>query len=158
LFRRLPSAGWLRPLVATLLVGTVLLNFVPASLRPDSCCAYFNQDDRQAFRWIRENTNAQALILISAYTAGRAVVGTDAGLWITPLTGRPAAEMPYNIDWSSPAAFEQACRFGAQETYVYAGGKASSFLMGKPSYGVGIRLAFQSGKTSVYQLVGCQHE
>ena len=155
LMHRLPAAGWQRPLVAALLAGGVLLNFSPNSLRPDNCCIYYTHDDQRAFEWIRENAAPRSIFLISSYQSGNATAGTDAGLWISFLTGRGTSQVPYNVDWNDPAALEQACRLGPAALYLYAGGKQFSFPTDQPAYAVLFEGAFRSGDVSIYRLRGC---
>ncbi len=156
LLERLPVVGWPRPVVATLFVGAVLLNFSPYSLRPDACCNYFSQDDQKAFQWIRENTSSRAIFLTAAYVAPEnTTVGTDAGVWITPLTGRATDLMLFNTDWTSSVVLDQACDLTAQPIYLYAGGKEFSFATDQHGNSDRLQPFFESGGTVIYRLLNC---
>lgn len=134
----------------------VLGSFSIKSLYPDTCCNYVNEDDQRAFQWISENKSSHTLFLIPAFGAGNQSIGTDAGIWISPLTGQPANKLPYNIDWASPTSMEEICRLGAKHIYVYAGGREYSFFIDETLSQNQLQPRFHSGQTVIYQVSACQ--
>jgi hypothetical protein len=68
---------------ASVLLGT-------ARVADPGSYTYLQPADREAFRWIRENTPPESTFLISSEFSynGRAVTASDGGMWIPLLTGR----------------------------------------------------------------------
>ncbi len=140
----------------TVLLATVLLGFSPKHFYPDACCNYFRADDQNAFQWIRKNATDHSLFLISAFEEQGQSIGTDAGIWITPLTGRPANKVQYNTEWTWPAEMQEVCRMGASDIYIYTGGQEYSFDGSRLSGLTFVRRVFASGRTAIYRVTGCQ--
>lgn len=149
-------AAKVRRLAFVIVAAGVLSNFSIKNLYPDSCCDYVKDDDQKALQWISNNTSDQTLFLISAFGAGSQSIGTDAGIWISPLTGQPANKLPYDIDWSSSTEMDEICGFGAAHIYVYAGGSEYSFFVDDTLSRGRLEPRFRSGQTVIYQVSGCQ--
>jgi len=145
-----------RWIVATVLVGCVMLNIRnSASLFPDSCCNYFQENDRLAFQWLQENTSDDSLILISSFDDNDKVFGTDAGIWITPLIGVNTNKLPFNTSWHVSDVIKDICSSGAKETYIYAGGRQNSFDNAQLVQQKWIDLVYKTGETEIFQVSKC---
>jgi hypothetical protein len=149
--------GTLRWSPVIVFVAFVLLSFRQGnSIYPDSCCDYFNENDRLAFEWIQANTSESTLVLISAFDNSGRIVGTDAGIWLSPLIGQPTNKLPFDISWDSSDEIEKICQLGTKEVLIYMGGRHSSFDNTELAYGRRAKLVFKSGKTHIYQVSECQ--
>jgi hypothetical protein len=135
----------------------VILNFAPkSSLVPNPCCNYFTEADRSAFQWIKGNSSEHTLFVISAFSAQQQKYGTDAGIWIYPLTGRGVNTLPYNTDWGLASFPEALCRFGAGQTFIYLGDADFSFKDSQLSRQPWLRLAFQQENVKIYEVTKCR--
>lgn len=151
-----PVTSFLRPTLATLFLAGVILSFLPNnSVYPDSCCNYFSESDRAAFRWLEQNSTDHTLVLIPSFDDNGRMKGTDAGVWLFPLLGQPTNKLPFNLDWSSREELESICRLNAGDTYIYQGGRDYSFDHEKLEKEIRAHLVFESGKTKIYQVDGC---
>ena len=145
-----------RWIVAAVLVGCIMFTIRnSASLFPDSCCNYFQKNDRLAFQWIQENTSDDSLILISSFDDNDKVFGTDAGIWIYPLVGVNTNKLPFNTSWYLPDVIKDVCSSGAKETYIYAGGRQNSFDHAQLVQQKWIELVYKTGGTEIYQVSKC---
>jgi hypothetical protein len=131
-------------------------------LYPSDCCVIVSQDDITAIQWLNENLPGGARILTASTDLnvlptdnyqGRA--GGDAGTWITPLTGRPIALLPFNTDFSQSQILETLC--GQQVNFVYVG-KTGWFFSdaGMSAQPDGYRLILDLPKARVYEVTGCK--
>lgn len=131
------------------------------SFYPSDCCSLVKSDDLVALNWLDRNLPSSSNILISSgemllTTSLPAVqnAGSDAGVWITPLTGRPTFSLPYYVDFGSPATLAAICQHSANEIYI--GGTGQSFnatsLDQKPAW---YRLILFLPRARVYQVLGC---
>lgn len=121
---------------------------------PDPCCAYYTPDDEKAFQWIKNNTNAEDLFIISTINANQHH-GTDAGIWIYPLTDRNTNKRLFNTNWSALEGFPNSCNTGTDNIFIYSGGKPSSFSTIGLSQLRWVEKVFESGKTTIYKVLKC---
>ena len=149
--------------VGLLAIGFVIVNAsFTYNFYPSDCCVIVGNDDVVAMDWIanqlpvetRIGTSSTQLKVISETSEGD--VGADAGIWITPLTGRMTFPLPYNSNFDEQAVWERICelRIG----YLYVG------EVGYPFDGGKIRLhpewykpLFSMSKTGVYEVTGCSN-
>ena len=77
-----------------------------------------------ALAWIEDNVPPGGRVVIAGAKSGdselRVFSGSDAGVWVTPLTERRTTLKPYNMKWTSPRTKAELCGLGS--AYVYAGG------------------------------------
>jgi hypothetical protein len=162
------SARWpekpLSPLVyvSDLFLILLLVNaFAHYNLYQANCCSIVGRDDLVAIDWMDKNLPARARILISstelrvlASDSPQGSAGTDAGIWITPLTGRRTIPMPYQSDFGQQAVFDTLCQRRAE--YIYVGERGAIFNNGLLSaHPDRYRLLLSMPKTKIYQVVGC---
>jgi hypothetical protein len=142
---------------ATLAVGLMVNFFIQGAFYPDRCCNYFTKDDQTAMQWIQDNTPPNSLFLISTFQNENRASGTDGGMWLGALTGRPTNKIPFNVTWESPIGMNAMCPSSNGPVYIYAGGGEFGFA-DKPLKNTGqFQAVFQSGDTTVYQVVNCPH-
>lgn len=154
--RSLPAAGYFRWLAASMPIAIIMVQFWAGhSMYPDACCEYYGAEDEKAFRWIRTNTTDRSLVLTSAFESGGQFFGTDAGIWIQPLTNRSTNKAAYDTEWSLTAELEQLCRAGARELYIYAGGRKFSFASSRLVQADWAEPVFRAGGTVIYQVSRC---
>ena len=112
-----------------------------------------------AMDWLKQNTPADARILIASadYSLGQATLrgaGTDAGLWVTPLTGRVAVTFPHFSDFRQASIHDQLC-YG-NISYLYVGGKDMSFnadiILTSPDW---YRVVLSLANARIVQVLGC---
>ena len=102
------------------------------SFSPSPCCNFINADDIAAMTWVRKNTPADAKLLIAADplkvtpgTSPQNLSGSDAGIWLTNLTGRATLKFPYYSDFDKKSTQMELCQKGIN--YIYAGDQPFSF-------------------------------
>jgi hypothetical protein len=141
------------------IVATFLVVFIAFGSRgvylPDPCCQYFTAQDEKAFAWVDENKTATTLFLISTFQTDSQRFGTDAGIWLHPLTLVGVNMLPYNMDWDAPTARQEICQFGSTQTYLYAGGGPFSFSKSDIARQDWLQVVFQSGEVQIYRASSC---
>jgi hypothetical protein len=156
--RRFWSAGYLSGLfIVLLLINT----FAKYNFYPADCCNIVGRDDLVAIDWIDKNLPPEARILISSTElrvllseSPQGAAGSDAGIWITPLTGRATIPFPYQSDFSQQAIFDSLCQRGAE--YLYVGDTGTTFNNGLLSaYPDRYRILLSMPRAKVYQVIGC---
>jgi hypothetical protein len=99
---------------------------------PSDCCQLVSRDDAVALDWMDKHLPANAKIAIAstdlsltAFSAPMSGIGTDAGIWVAPLTGRMTLAMPYSTDFISQSTHDLLCQ--QQVMHIYVGGLPRSF-------------------------------
>ncbi len=117
---------WIAQLTLITLAITTVCIRPPASYRPDPCCIYMRVDDQFVIGWLANHAPKQAIVLIAADTSSPNVkTPTDAGVWVTPLTGIKTEKFDLEYEFSAPENFEQLCR--ADIAYIFASAVNTSF-------------------------------
>ena len=144
-----------------LLIAAILFNAWTAySFAPSSCCQLAGRDDVIALNWVKQNTPTDANFAIASAnlsltsSTSMLATGTDAGIWVTPLTGRLTLSLPYFVDFSQSDVHNYLCE--KKVTDIYIGGTQQSFesgrLLGRPDwYGV----IFTLPKAQIVRVLGC---
>lgn len=70
------------------IIGLVLLSSYNSIGHVNPVTTFFNQKDKEAMIWIRQNTEINDLILINSFNWGNWRLPSDGGGWISSLTGR----------------------------------------------------------------------
>ena len=145
-----------------LTIGTVAVNaFFVYDFYPSDCCAIVENDDVVAMDWVAKQLPVDARIGISSTQlkviseTSEGDVGADAGIWITPLTGRVTIPLPYNTDFNDTATWEIICekRIG----YLFVGQAGDPFDSGKiDAHPERYRPLLSMPRTRVYEVVGCE--
>jgi hypothetical protein len=126
------------------------------SLIPDPCCNYYTEADKRAFEWIKAKTDKNALFVIAAIDGGQRH-GTDAGIWIHPLTNHPVNKRAYNADWANSVEFPNSCNSGESDIYIYLGGNNYSFRESQLSNLSWVDPSFSDGRVNIYRVLSCSY-
>jgi hypothetical protein len=131
-------------------------------LYPSDCCTIVSQDDLVAIHWLDKNIPKDAFVLTSSTDLKvlptdkyQGSAGGDAGTWITPLTGRPVAYLPYNTDFSQQQTMDFLCQQKLKFMYV---GKTGWFFneAGMSAQPAAYKLLLDLPKARVYEVTGCK--
>jgi hypothetical protein len=145
-------------LLCAAIMAHALINY---SLYPSDCCTLVHSDDLVALDWIGRNLPADARIAIPYAELQDAPApypplsaNTDAGVWITPLTGRRTTSLPYSTDFGRQASLDQLCRAGVSEVYVseMSQGFKVEYLDGEPGW---YELQLSLPGVRIYRIIGC---
>ncbi len=131
---------------------------------PSACCDFVGYDDTLAFDWLDKNLPQDTQILIAGNqlnvvpnTTSSSLVASDAGIWITPLTGRKSIMLSHHLDFPSQEIFEELCK--KEIDYIYLDNTSQSFkysqLDKKPEW---YKQTLILPSTSIYQLQSCSYE
>ncbi len=156
LAKKLGANNALKSTAFIILTGALILNLPQSNLfRPDPCCNYVTEDDQLALQWIQKNRSEHTLFIISTFTANNVVAGTDAGIWIYPLTKTTVNKLPFNTKWNSPKIFGEICSQDLNETYIYTSGRNFSFDRSQLEKETWAQAVFRAGKIVIYQIDEC---
>lgn len=145
-----------------LAVGVVAVNaFLVYDLYPSDCCVLVGNDDAAAMDWAADQLPVEARIGIASTQLKvmtsdvyEGDVGADAGIWLTPLTGRTTVLVPSNLDFSQRAAVDYLCGAGVSHLFVGEAGQAfdRGRLVSRPEW---YRPLLSMPRTGVYEVTGC---
>ncbi|MEW6287412.1 MAG: hypothetical protein AB1509_14410 [Chloroflexota bacterium] len=161
--RRLQGRLLWRRVLVLLAAGLVMVRAVFGyDLYPSQCCMIVGRDDLAAMDWMAKRLPLDARITIAAgelkvtvseNSAGYA--GTDAGVWITPLTGRETLLYPLHWNFDHAQLFDFLCR--EKVRYIFVGETGLSFdrdgFNARPQW---YRPLLSMPKTAVYEVTGCE--
>lgn len=148
--------------VPVFFIAIVLINAMfKYEVYPSGCCNIVSPDDLVAMDWVAKNLPGEARILIAstelrvlATDEFQGSAGGDAGIWITPLTGRATIPLPYISDFSQPATLETLCNQQAQ--YIYVGETGLTFNDSQIApHSDWYKTLLAMPKVKVYQVIGC---
>jgi len=123
------------------------------SYLPDKSCNYVTSSDTSMFTWIKSNLPQDALIAIPGRLDVMPEYGTDAGIWITSMTGRSTFLLPYYYAWTLPKSHEKLCSKGV--VYIFVSSHDLSFqgdLATSPEWYQPIS---NIERTAIYRVIGC---
>jgi hypothetical protein len=142
--------------------GIVYHAFANYSFYPSDCCVIVGNDDAAAMAWMEDQLPVEARIGIAStelkVVAGDVVegrVGADAGIWITPLTGRATVLLPNETEFDRQIALDSICRM--RISHLFAGELGQTFdnaRLNANSEWYRPLLAIQ--RTRVYKVIGCK--
>jgi len=150
-------------IIGIIFIGAVVVHaYINYDFYPSDCCTLVGFDDLTAIDWMDKNLPTKARILIStgdlvlvSSTSSQGRVGTDAGIWITPLTGRPTFPAPYNLDFSRRETLDFLCKKKINHIYVGEIGQPfDDIQLGTQTTWYKALLVFP--KARVYQVIGCK--
>jgi len=148
--------------IGLLAIGIVLVNaFFTYDLYPSDCCVIVGNDDVAAMDWMGDHLPVDARIGIAstelkvlASDSSEGDVGADAGIWITPMTGRVTFPVPYDSRFEERATWERLCEL--EIGYVFVGEAGEPFdtdtLEANPEW---YRPLLSMQRTRVYEVIGC---
>jgi len=127
---------------------------------PSTCCQLAGADDMAALSWMKISLPAEARVGIASSnlslssSTSMQAAGSDAGIWVTPLTNLTSASLPFATDFSQPDVHGQICQ--QKITHLYVGGMGRNFELAKlQSQPAWYRIVFNLPKAQVIQVLGC---
>jgi hypothetical protein len=145
-----------------LVIGIVAVNaFFTYDLYPSSCCVIVGNDDLAAIDWMENQLPVEARIGISSIEikvipseSFEGIVGGDAGIWVTPLTGMSTITLPYNLEFDQQPALDMLCQNGVSHLFVGEVGQTfdNAKLNSRPEW---YRPLLAMPVTRVYEVIGC---
>jgi hypothetical protein len=155
---RVLRAEYITAVFILFLIGNAFLQY---DFHPSECCNIISRDDMKAMQWIRSNIPADARILIAAdeftvalSSKAEAYAPSDAGAWITPLTGRVTVPILYETNLDKDPKFKSLCNM--EIDYIYIGGVGLSFyaprIRSNPEW---YTAAYSLSRVEIYQVIGC---
>lgn len=153
--KKVSSNVVVKNIVTLFLFAGVFANASSQSFYPDHCCNYYKENDALAFQWIKENSSSRTLYYIPTINSDDKAFGSDAGMWISPLTEISTNKMPFNTDWNSENAFDAVCPPALGDVYIYAGGKRSSFNDDQLTSLAWASPVFRAGEVAIYKVAAC---
>lgn len=148
------SAGVLVTVLGVLVVGQAFESY---NFRASACCILAERDDLAAITWLDERLPREAVVGVAASVMDvlpaetfEGYSGSDAGIWVLPLTGRRIVPVPNHADFTDEQVLEDLCR--AAVTHVYRGATGQTF---NPDSLKNYPLVFAVGQAAVYELPPC---
>jgi hypothetical protein len=116
-----------------ILAAFIIINaWINYNFSPSDCCQLAGRDDAAALDWMDKQLPVDARIAIASadlsidpLSPPMQGTGTDAGIWVAPLTGRDVIILPYFIDFTSQEIYDSLCQ--QQVTHIYIGSRPQSF-------------------------------
>ena len=142
--------------------GIVVINaFFTYNPYPSDCCVIVGSDEVVAMDWMADQLPVEARIGIASAElrvlqseSSEGDVGADAGIWITPLTGRVTIPLAYDTDFSRQATLERLCEM--EIGYLFVGEAGQPFDTDKiKEHPEWYRPLLSMPKTGVYEVTGC---
>jgi hypothetical protein len=148
---------------AVLLAGAVIV--VNASfthrLYPSECCVLVGRDDAAAIAWLDANLPldatvgiASSLLRLTSADVAEGEAGADAGIWITPLTGRTTVLLSNASAFDKESTLKEICKL--RVGYLFVGERGQPFhsaaLLLRPAWYKPLLLM---PRTGVYEVIGC---
>ena len=135
--------------------------FTHYNFSPSDCCQLVARDDRIALDWMDRQLPADARIVIAgadlnidSFSAPMQGTGTDAGIWIMPLSGRVITSLPYFTDFGSLEIYQSLCQ--QKVTHIYVGARPQSFqtdfFQARSAW---YEVIFHLSGTQIVRVLGC---
>ena len=151
-----------KPAVIGLAAVIIIHAWTTYNFSASSCCQLVSRDDAVALDWMDNQLPATSKIAIAstdlslnAFGAPMSGTGTDAGIWVAPLTGRMTLALPASTDFIAQNTHDLLCQ--QQVTHIYVGGLPRSFDPGfadaKPAW---YKTIFSLPKARIVQTLGCE--
>jgi len=149
--------------IALTIVGlTLIYTLARYEFYPSSCCVIVGNDDLAALAWMDGQLPVKARIGIAsselkvvAGNVSEGDVGTDAGIWVTPLIDRVSILLPNSLEFDQQTALDMICRKNVQ--YLFVGELGQTFditqLVSRP---VWYRPLLSISGARVYEVIGCE--
>jgi hypothetical protein len=118
--------------VIVLAASIIIHAWATYNFSASDCCQLVNRDDAVALDWMDKHLPVDARIAIASTDLnlnafGRPMrgAGTDAGIWLAPLTQRTILALPYSTDFVTQSTHDLLCQ--QHVTHVYVGARPQSF-------------------------------
>lgn len=157
------GAARLPKFIVPILAAVIIVHAWTAyNFYPSDCCQLANRNDMTALDWINEHLPEDARIAIASADLNLTAlgtpmlgIGTDAGIWITPLTQRATLPIPFFTDFSEQGTHDLLCE--RQVTHIYTGATPQSFNFteAKPEW---YEKVFFLSNTQIVHVIGCMNK
>jgi hypothetical protein len=152
---RLAKKTWLKTSVWLILVLWIIFSaFNTNTYTPDPCCNFVTPSDLAAINWMKDDLPSDAVMYIAAIKKEDGLIGSDAGVWVTPLTGTFSQFLPYDYAWFSGHEHAKVCAL--TPAYLYAGDQPYSFQINAITRPDWYELVFENSSTSIYRIISCK--
>jgi hypothetical protein len=152
------------PKIVTILFALfiILHALLKYNFSPSDCCQLVMRDDAAALDWMNRQLPADARIAIAsvdlnidAFSAPMQGTGTDAGIWVAPLTRRAVTALPYFTDFLSQETYNLLCQ--QKVTYIYIGSRPQSFKVDfVQSMPARYEMNFHLPNAQIIHVLGCE--
>jgi hypothetical protein len=149
-------------IIIPILVAIIVIHaWMTYDFGPSKCCQLASRDDIVALDWMDKHLPANTRVAIASAdlslgALGGSMLGTgsDAGIWVPPLTRHEVFTLPYSTDFTLQETHDQLCK--QQAMYIYVGGLERSF---SPNFAdanpAWYKTIFTLPKARVVQTLGC---
>jgi hypothetical protein len=148
--------------VAVLALVIIIHAWTTYNFSPSKCCQLAGRDDVVTLDWMDKHLPATARIAIASedlslttFSTPMQGVGTDAGIWVPPLTARKVFALHYSTDFIAESTHDLLCQ--QQVTHIYVGGLSHSFQSdfedAKPAW---YKTIFFLPNAHIVQTLGCE--
>ena len=152
---RLAKKTWLKTSVWLILVLWIIFSaFNSNTYTPDPCCNFVTPSDLAAIDWMKDDLPSDAVVYIAAIKKEDGLIGSDAGVWVTPLSGFSSQLLPYDYAWFSGQEHAKVCAL--TPSYLYASGQPYSFQINAITRPDWYELVFENSSTSIYRIISCK--
>ena len=145
---------WIRLVISVGLAAFILFGVFTQAYQPSDCCNYASADDRDAIAWIGQNLPKDARIVIPGRFDLFPVIGSDAGIWVSLLTGRQTFMLPYDYGWFEEETHKEVCDLGV--IYIYSSNFELSFQINEITHPEWYQQVFKAGNVVIFRVIGCE--
>ena len=147
--------------VIVLAASIIIHAWATYNFSPSDCCQLVNRDDAVALDWMDQHIPADARIAIASTDLnlnafGRPMqgAGTDAGIWVAPLTQRATLTLPYSTDFVTQSTRDLLCQQHVTHVYIGASPQSfeSDFAEAKPAW---YEVIFSLPNVRIVQVINC---
>jgi hypothetical protein len=150
LLNLLVGRAHIREIIAIVLFGLIIFNFTSLdSFYPESYYNYVGSADLDAIHWLDHNLPAQAVFVIAGSSIQGSVTGVDAGVWISPLTGRASVIQILGYPWVMTDALRTACT--SDNLYLYVGSTQKMVSVSPVKY----KQVYSKNSAKIYRVLEC---
>jgi hypothetical protein len=152
---RLATQTWHKAMVWVILLGWIIFSaFNTSAYTPDPCCNFVAPSDLAALDWMKSELPPGSTVYIAAIQKEDGFIASDAGVWVTPLTGFTAQLLPFDYAWFSSREHSAICP--TSSAYLYVGGQPYSFQINAITRPDWYQRVFDQVDTSIYKIIPCK--
>lgn len=145
---------WHKAIVWLILLGWIIFSaFNTNAYTPDPCCNFVKPSDLAALEWIKAELPPGSTVYIAAIEKEDGLIASDAGVWVTPLTGFSTQLLPFDYPWFSSREHSVICPL--TPAYLYAGDQPYSFQINAITRPDWYALVYEHPSISIYRLIPC---
>ena len=122
--------------------------------KPDPCCNFVAGSDLAALEWMKTGLPPGSTVYIAGIEKKDGLIGSDAGVWITPLTGFSSQLLPFDYAWFSGQEHSDICPL--DPAYLYIGQQPYSFQINAITRPDWYQRVFDHLDTSIYRIIPCK--